>query len=593
MELILQTIPAPVMVVRLADRITVECNEAFWALTGYTPAEVIGRNHRELGMYTDPIQLNSMVALILQQGYCENFEMTYRSKGGGQIIGLVSARVLSIDSQPHILTIMRDVTAEKAATKALRQSEEHYRMLLERATQAIVVIQAGRFTYGNPHVVTITGYELDEIVGSPFTAFVHPQDVAMVQQNYTRCLAGEEVLLYEFRILRKTGALRWLEISSILIEWDGEPAVLSFISDITDRKQKAQEIQYHSYHDHLTGLYNRRYYEETLTRLDQREYLPFTMILADVNGLKLTNDVFGHLAGDRLLQTIASAIKSVCRHDDVAARIGGDEFALLLPSTSVQEAEQVVRRLREEISQRQYGQVVLSLSVGWATKSDVMEKNSRIYMQAEDMMYSAKLTESLQMKRATLDLIIMNLYQQSSDEEQHAKRVSTLCEQTGIALGLESRQVSELRAAGLMHDIGKIGIDSTTLYKQEPLSETDKLDSARHPEIGHHILNALPEYREIARIVLAHHEHWDGSGYPKGLSGQDIPLASRIVHIAGAYDTMINGLTYHEPWGEAQAIGELRRLAGSQFDPAVVEVFVEQVLPRQMDLSDDQVTTPR
>ena len=130
-----------------------------------------------------------------------------------------------------------------------------------------------------------------------------------------------------------------------------------------------------------------------------------------------------------------------------------------------------------------------------------------------------------------------------------------------------------------MHDIGKIGINITTLYKHEPLTEAEELDSVRHPEIGHHILSALPEYGEIARIVLAHHEHWDGSGYPKGLSGQNIPLASRIIHIAGAYDTMVNGINYHEPWGEAEAIEELRRMAGKQFDPAVVEVFVEQVLP--------------
>ena len=718
MELILQTIPAPVMVVRLPDQVTVECNEAFFALSGYTPAEVIGRNHRELSIYTDASRLESMVALILQQGYCENFEMIYRNKEGQRIIGLVSARVLSIDGQPHVLTITRDVTAEKAAARALRQSEERYRMLaenmkdviwrfdpeagrffyispsvknlsgytaeelmakpmadhftsesaafvrqriadaltdfgadkpprdycdeveqirkdgstvwtegiaryfvnpqtgrveisgvtrdisarkqaeakllqseakyrtlLEHATQAIVVVQRGRFTYCNPRTMKITDYELDEILGNPFADFIHPQDVAMVQQKYIQCLAGEEVELYEFRILRKNGALRWLEISSIPIEWDGEAAVLSFISDITDHKLKEQEIQYHSYHDHLTDLYNRRYYEEALQRLDQQEYLPFTMILADVNGLKLTNDAFGHLAGDRLLQTIASALQSVCRPDDVAARIGGDEFALLLPSTSAQEAEQIVQRLREEISSCQSGHVVVSLSLGWATKNDVMEKNSWIYMQAEDMMYSTKLTESLEMKRATLDLIRRNLYQQSSDEEQHANRVSSLCEQTGIALGLESRQVSELKAAGLMHDIGKIGINATTLYKQEPLSEADRLDSVRHPEIGYHILNALPEYGEIAKIVVAHHEQWDGSGYPKGLSGQDIPPAARIIHVVEAYDTMVNGLNSHEPWDEAEVIRELRRLAGKQFDPAVVEVFVEQVLPRRVDHS--------
>ena len=194
------------------------------------------------------------------------------------------------------------------------------------------------------------------------------------------------------------------------------------------------------------------------------------------------------------------------------------------------------------------------------------------------MMYSNKLTESVKAKKATLDLITRHLYKQSPDEEHHAKRVSRLCEQTGIALGLESQQVSELRTAGLMHDIGKIGINSTGLYRKEPLSEADQLDNVRHPEIGYYILSALPEYGETARIVLAHHEHWDGSGYPQGLRGQEILLASQIVHVVDTYDSMVNGLNCHDPWDEAEAIRELQRLAGKEFDPAVVEVFVNQVL---------------
>ena len=712
LQLILQTIPAPVMVIRPADKVTVYCNETFCELSGYTADEVIGRNHRELDVYTDRSRLDSMLALTLQQGYCENFEMTYRGKGRQPINALVATRVLSISGEPHILAIVRDITAEKAAVQALQQSEARYRMLaenmkdviwtfdpetrrflyvspsvyalqgftpeeamartidddlmmessayvlrklesvetayaagqpildqydelelrckdgstvwtevitsyymnpqtgrmetsgvtrdisarkqaeikllqseakyrtlLEHATQAIVVIQKGLFKFCNPHTVKMTGYEHKEIIDSPFITHIHPQDVAMVQANYIKCLAGEEVPLYEFRIFHKNGSLCWLEVSSLPIEWEGETAALSFISDLTERKLKEQEILYHSYHDQLTGLYNRRYYEDALKRLNEQEYLPFSIILADVNGLKLTNDAFGHLAGDRLLQTIANAIKSVCRCDDVAARIGGDEFALLLPNTSAYDAEQVAARLREAIGKSQSGHVVVSLSLGWATKSSLLEQNHHSYMRAEEMMYSNKLTESPKMKRATLDQIIRNLYERSSHEEQHATRVSLWCEQMGIALGLESQQVSELRIAGLHHDIGKIGVNAAGLYGQELLNEADRLDSVRHPEIGYAILSALPEYGEIARIVLAHHEHWDGSGYPKGLRGEGIPRASRIIHVIEAYDTMVSSLNYHEPYDEEKAIQELQRLAGSQFDPAVVEAFCKHVWP--------------
>lgn len=714
LQLIIQTIPAPVVVVRLTDNTTVYCNEAFGSITGYTDAEVIGRNHLDLEIYADLTQLDRMMALLLHEGFCENFEMAYWNKAKQRIDAVVSARVLSLSGEPHVLAIARDITAEKAAARALAESEARYRMvaenmtdviwtidaetgrflylspsvyelagytaeemmtrpfedlhtpasaalarqqieddlaayaageplpgryaefeasrkdgstiwigvskrfyqnphtgrieiggvtrditarkqvelqlqqseakyraLLEQAGQAVMVIQDGVIKYCNPYSLQLSGYQLDEVVGHDVREFTHPQDIAVLREHDDQLLAGQVAPApFQFRIVRKDGAIRWLEASPMVIEWEGAAAILSLDSDITCRKRQEEEIQYLSYHDQLTGLYNRRYYEETLTRFTQQEQLPLSIILGDVNGLKLTNDAFGHLAGDKLLQTIADAVKSVCRPDDVAARIGGDEFALLLPNTSAQEAEQAVQRLQAEISGRQSGLVIVSLSVGYATKTGVLEENSWIYMQADEMMYSNKLAESMAMKRATLDSIMRQLFAGSSREEQHACRVSRWSGELGLALGLDSCLVSELQTAGRLHDIGKIGINAAVLDKQESLTEMDRRDSLRHPEIGYTILSALPEYGEIARIVLAHHEHYDGSGYPKGLGGEDIPLAARIIHIVEAFDSMVNGLNHHEPWDERQAIGELRRLAGRQFDPAIVDVFAEQVLSR-------------
>lgn len=155
----------------------------------------------------------------------------------------------------------------------------------------------------------------------------------------------------------------------MFIDWNGDAAVLGFISDINDRKTKEQEIQYHSYHDHLTDLYNRRYYEEVLKRFDHQEYLPFSIILGDVNGLKLTNDAFGHLVGDKLLQTVAGALKSVCRANDVAARIGGDEFALLLPIHLPQKPN----RLRGLWRKKSAASLILLLSsYPWAGQQKLM-----------------------------------------------------------------------------------------------------------------------------------------------------------------------------------------------------------------------------
>ncbi len=564
-----------------------------YALRGYTPEEIMAKSMYdaltpESAAYVRQKMANTLTDYLAGKPLSDYYdEVEQPCKDGTTVWTEVITRFFlnPQTGRVEICGVTRDITARKQTEAKLQQSETKYRALLEHATQAIVVIQNGRLMFCNPHTVKLLGYELEETVGSPFIDFIHPQDVALAQANYNRRVAGEDApARYEFRLLRKTNGFCWVEIYQMFIDWNGDAAVLGFISDINDRKTKEQEIQYHSYHDHLTDLYNRRYYEEVLKRFDHQEYLPFSIILGDVNGLKLTNDAFGHLVGDKLLQTVAGALKSVCRANDVAARIGGDEFALLLPHTSAAEAEQVARSLEEEIS-RQSDLVVVSLSVGWATKTNVLEKSSRIYMQAEDMMYKNKLTESLQLKRTLLDKITRKLYEQNS-YKKHAVRVSKLCEQTGIALGLESRQINELRTAGLMHDIGKIGINAAGLYKQEPLSEADKLDTVRHPEIGYNILHAIPEHGESARIVLAHHEHWDGTGYPKGLSGHEIPLASRIIHVAEAYDSMVHGLNCHKSWDEAEVIQELRLQAGSQFDPAVVEVFVEHVLPQIKASSD-------
>lgn len=343
-------------------------------------------------------------------------------------------------------------------------------------------------------------------------------------------------------------------------------------------KEKTKELYYLGYRDQLTGLFNRRFFEEELTRLDILENLPLTIVMADVNGLKLVNDSFGHAAGDDLLKKVAQVISSGCRSEDIVARLGGDEFVLVLCKTDMNKTDQIIKNINMLAEKEKVGSVDISVSFGYETKNDISEKIQEIFKKAEDHMYKRKIFEGPSMRGKTIKTIIKTLHEKNKREEQHSHRVAILCECMGKAIGFSEIGVNELKNVGLLHDIGKIAIDESVLNKPGKLDKSEWDEMQRHPEIGYRILSTVNEMSEMAEYVLAHHERWDGSGYPKGLKGEEIPLQSRIISIADAYDAMTSERSYHNSLSQESAIAELQKNAGSQFDAELVSVFVEKVL---------------
>lgn len=231
----------------------------------------------------------------------------------------------------------------------------------------------------------------------------------------------------QFKIVKKNKEVRWIESDGIKIDWNGEEAGLYFAMDITDRKSTEEKILYLSYYDQLTGLYNRRFYEEELERLDNKRNLPLTIVMADVNGLKLTNDTFGHISGDMLLKVVADTMKEELRRDDILARIGGDEFILLLPKTDKVSAQLIVDRIREKIAKTAVEKITVSVSFGFDTKKEESEDIEKIFSQAEDYMYRRKLLEGTSMKSEMITLITRSLYERDKNEQSHSERVAELC----------------------------------------------------------------------------------------------------------------------------------------------------------------------
>jgi len=268
--------------------------------------------------------------------------------------------------------------------------------------------------------------------------------------------------------------------------------VTIFSQEITERKQHEESILYLSYHDVLTGLYNRRFYTEELIRLDQKEYYPLSIIMGDINGLKIMNDAFGHDAGDLLLKTVADELKSVFSKTAEVARIGGDEFVILLQSTYKQEALNFIEKAKLQIENNYIQGMRVSVSFGIATKNDDSPINDTIKL-AEDDMYKHKLIEVSSIRNESIKTILHTLHVKNPREEEHSRRVSEYCVMIGEALGMRQDEIDLLKVIGNLHDIGKIAIDETVLNKPGSLNPDEWAAIKRHPEIGYRILSSAAE----------------------------------------------------------------------------------------------------
>lgn len=337
-----------------------------------------------------------------------------------------------------------------------------------------------------------------------------------------------------------------------------------------------------SFTDQLTGIGNRRLYEEELIRMDAPRHMPLTIVMGDVNGLKLVNDAFGHHMGDQLLRRVADVMVKMCHKQHEICRLGGDEFVIFMPRTSTGEAEKQIQSMKENLSEVKVAGIELSVSFGAATKSSSKESIQETIRQAEEIMYGRKLMESKTMRDKTIETIITTFLNANESENRHAHQVSKWCCRFGTIMKFSQERTEKLVDAGLLHDLGKIAIESRTLNKAEPLTEKEWLEIKRHPENGYRILGGINQYKEVAECILSHHENFDGSGYPRRLKREEIPVESRVIAIAESYDAMVHPQPYRkEAMTKEEAVEELRTKAGTQFDPELVDLFVEKILTEE------------
>ena len=378
----------------------------------------------------------------------------------------------------------------------------------------------------------------------------------------------------EFRINEEKKCFN-VRISPILDNFNRMVGKLVILANITSIKEKEKQLYYQSYHDKLTGIYNRLFFEEELNRFDTKRQFPVSIIIGDINGLKLINDAYGHNKGDEVLKKIAEIFKNNLRHEDILCRWGGDEFAVILPKTKKEDSIRIIDRIKESCIRNSVKSMPLNISMGFAAKNNSKKNIDEIVKEAEDIMNEHKLLEN-ESARSSIILSLKNaLEERYYETEEHAMRMANLSLLVGEKINLKYNELNELRLLAILHDIGKISISDSIILKPGKLTSEEWEAIKKHPEVGYRLANSSRDLELIARGILYHHERWDGKGYPEGLKGKKIPVISRIVAIADAFDAMTNDRPYRKAMSNYEAIEEIKRESGSQFDPSLARLFAE------------------
>lgn len=473
-----------------------------------------------------------------------------------------------------------DITDFVTAGKKVSLSEEKYRSLIESTDDSVYMIdRQGTYIFVNRQVLARLCVAEANIIGKRYGDFHNVKDSLDFSGHVEKVFETGVSTRYEHKSL---GGDRCMlrTLSPIIDPATGQVKFVAVVSkDITDLKKTEEKLTYLSLHDPLTNLYNRAYFEEEMHRLDNNRFELVGLIMCDIDGLKLINDTLGHDKGDQLLATASTVIRKSFRENDVVARVGGDEFAILLPNSPRSKVEEMCFRIRTSVADynRNNPYLPLGISTGFSVRTGPEQSMAELYREADNNMYREKLFGS----QRSRSVIVKNLLNTIEDEgiitRNSAKRLRQIVTVIGNAVGLPEKRIKDLVLLAQFHDIGNISIHHRVLLKEGGLTSDEMLEMRKHCDIGHRIAQSAANLTHIAEFILKHHEWWNGLGYPLGLAGDDIPIESRIMAIADAYEAMTGGRPYRKAISKREALKELKKCAGTQFDPELVETFVKIV----------------
>ncbi len=467
----------------------------------------------------------------------------------------------------------------------LKENETNYKSLFENMTDGftynkIKTDEKGQVIHctileSNNKFIEQMGLKEKNVIGTDMFASL-PELEALrmtLHKTYDETAASYELTIPDTPIKLRD---KWYKLSAFSPKKD----YLSMIfSDITAIKNAEETIRRQAFTDSMTGTFNRNYFETVMSRMNNMldELAPLSIIVIDVDGLKLINDTFGHSTGDALLIESAKILASVCKSNCIISRIGGDEFCIILPNTDYtraqEKAEQIIKRI-DKVS-RANTLVPFSISVGVAALNDEDENDIyNVYRRADDIMYRYKVSQSGSEKSNIVEMLLAALSERDYVSQGHVERIVELSLLMSEALGLHDMQKRNLLLLAKVHVIGKIGIPDTILNKPAKLTKAEYNKMKEHVHIGYNIASRSKELSAVAPLILHHHEHWNGQGYPNSLEGEAIPLECRILAIIDAFDAMTSDRPYHKGVSTQEALEEIKSCAGGQFDPVLADVFI-------------------
>ncbi len=556
-------------------------NREFEKFAGYSRKELEGRKKWTTFIAnSDPARKAEYEDFIASQkrNVSRHYEVKFFDRKG-RIKDVIATKSFISGTEKTIISFLNitEIIEGEVRTKI---SEEKYRSLIESTDDSIYMIDKDyRYQFVNGRVLTRLKTTEKKIIGKRYGDFHDTNDTREFENYVNKVFKTGISCRYEYKD-RKIERYALRTMSPIMKANTNKVKYVAVVSkDITNLKKTEEKLKYLSLHDSLTGLYNRVYFEEEMHRLDNSRFELVGLIVFDIDGLKLINDTLGHNKGDQLLIAASRVIRKCFREGDVVARVGGDEFATILPNSPRSKVENICQRIKRAsaVYNRKNTLLPLSIATGFAIRDNPNQNMAELYREADNNMYKEKLYSSQNARNLIVNNLINSVEVKGVLDKRSSARFSKLAITLAQATGINKRRIRDLVLASQFHDVGNISVHDDILRKPGRLTPEEFIEIQKHSDVGHRIAQSAPDLAHVSDYILKHHEWWNGNGYPLGLKGNEIPLESRVIAIIDAYISMTSDRPHRLAMSKNEALAELNKCAGTQFDPSLVKKFIEAI----------------
>jgi PAS domain S-box-containing protein/putative nucleotidyltransferase with HDIG domain len=501
----------------------------------------------------------------------------------------VSTRLTTTENDQFVVAYIRDITERKQVEQAIIESEAKFRTLAQTAAAGIYIHEDGSYLYVNPMWVEITGYDEKDLMQMSYWDLISPEERPGIQKQYKNLLQGEtSIVRYETLIQSKSGKKKWVDITAGVLDYEGQKATIGTAIDITFRKQKEHELEVVA-----------KISEALRVALTREEIRP-TVLREIMNLLEIDGALISTIEKGKELHSLLRAVGVWAELDKRNLKVGEglsgyitvsgktyiNHHASHDPHVSFPELVQKLTSL-VGVPLITKGETIGALLVGSAHV--LRDDEIRLLRTIGDMTASAihrsdlyeqtslQAHELKQAYDATLEGWAHALELRDKETQGHSLRIANMTLKLAKRLGYKDEDLENVRRGALLHDIGKMGVPDTILLKPGSLNEEEWVIMQKHPVYAYQMLIDLPYFKQALDIPYAHHEWWDGSGYPRGLKEKEIPLIARIFAIVDAWDALISDRPYRKAWLKRNALSHIIDQSGTHFDPEVVNTFVQML----------------